>query len=160
MYPGSQYGSFALSTDLCSTHSSSLCGDGGLWDETGGQTGTGETLFYENVVDETGSSGIYMTGPTYAQNLNIGTGGISQTAPNASLTAVNLGNQTLPNGNQIDLEVGVLVLGAQDQQQVFSTGSTQVNDSEITTWIFPGYLYNQSFTKSYSYSLHIGSTRF
>jgi hypothetical protein len=160
MYPGSEYGSFALSTDLCTSHSSSICGEGGLWDVQGGQTGKGYTLFYENVVDETSSSGIYMTGPTYAQNLNIGTGGNSQTAPNASIAAVNIGNQTLPNGNRIDLEVGVLVLGADDQQQVFSTGLTQVNESEISTWIFPGYLYNQSLTKSYSYSLHIGSTAF
>lgn len=157
MYPGSQYGSFALSTALCSSQSTSLCGQGGLWNETGGQTGKGYTLFYENVVDD---QGVYMTGPTYAQNMNIGTGGISQTAPNASLTAVNLGNQTLPNGQQIDLEVGVLVLGAEDQQQVFSTGSTTVGESEISTWIFPGYLYNQSLTKSYSYSLQIGSTAF
>ena len=101
-----------------------------------------------------------MTGKTVDQNINIGTGGISQTAPNASLTAVTLGNQTLPNGKQIDLEVGVLVLGAQDQQQVFSTGLTTVGENEISTWIYPGYLYNQSLTKSYSYSLHIGSTAF
>ena len=101
-----------------------------------------------------------MIGPIYAQNLAIGSGGNSQTSPNASISAVNIGNITLPNGNQIDLEVGSLSLGADDQQQVFTTGSTTVGDDAIDAWIFPGYLYNQSLAQSYSYSLHIGSTAF
>jgi hypothetical protein len=101
-----------------------------------------------------------MTGPIYAQNLNIGTGGNSQTSPNSSVAAVNIGNQTLPNGNQIDLEIGALALGADDQQQVFTLNSNKVGQNEIDAWIFPGYLYNKSLSNSYSFSLHIGSTAF
>ena len=160
MMPGGSYSSYALSTNLCTAQSSSTCGDGGLWDVKGGQDGIGYPISYEPSIDLTDTSGLYMMGPIYAQNLNIGTGGNSQTSPNSSVAAVNIGNQTLPNGNQIDLEVGALALGANDQQQVFTLNSDQVGQNEIDAWIFPGYLYNKSLANSYSFSLHIGSTAF
>ena len=160
MFPGGTYTTYALSNALCSAQSSSNCGKGGLWSPTGAQTGVGLRIDYEPAIDFTTSSGLYATGKIYAQNLNMGISGSDVTAPNASISAVDIGNVTLPNGNMLDLEVGALALGADDQQQVFTTGSTTVGDDAIDTWIFPGYLYNQSITNSYSFSLHIGSTAF
>lgn len=158
--PGGSFSSYALSSDLCSAHSSSSCGSGGLWNVKGAQDGIGYPISYEPAIDFSATSGLYMTGQVYAQNLNIGSSGNTQTATNASLVAVDVGNQTLPNGNQIDLEVGALALGADDQQQVFTTGSSEVGEDAIDAWIFPGYLYNKSLAQSYSFSLHIGSTAF
>lgn len=160
MYPGGYYSSYALSSNLCSKQSSSLCGKGGLWDPKGAQDGIDYPISYEPSVDMTTTSGLYMIGPIYAQNLIIGTGGTSATVPNASISAVDIGNITLPNGNQIDLEVGALALGADDQQQVFTTGSDIQGQSAIDAWIFPGYLYNKSIATSYSFTLQLGSTAF
>jgi hypothetical protein len=100
-----------------------------------------------------------MLGPIYAQNMNVN-GDDQYTTPNVSTAVVDIGNQTLPSGNQVDLQLGFFSLGAEDQQQQFTTGSSDVDDYAINAWIMPGYFYNKSITDSYSFSLHIGSTAF
>lgn len=102
-----------------------------------------------------------MVGDVYAENLIIGGGGDQVfTTPNASLVAVSSGNRTLPNGKVIDLTVGQFALGADQQTQLFSSGTDDKNDPGIVTWNMPGYLYNSSATKSNSYAIHVGSTRY
>lgn len=100
-----------------------------------------------------------MIGPIYMQDMNVN-GDDRYIVPNVSTAVVDIGNQTLPNGNMIDLELGSFSIGAEDQQQVFTTGSLNVSDASVNAWIMPGYYYNTSVTKSYSFSLHIGSTAF
>ncbi|KAK3680801.1 Nucleolar GTP-binding protein 1 [Vermiconidia calcicola] len=83
------------------------------------------------------------------------------TVPNCSTSAIDLGNQTLPNGNQVDLELGFFALGAEDDQyQEFTLGGTTAETYAVNAWVMPGYFYNKSITESYSFSLHIGSTAF
>lgn len=156
MYPGGYYTSYALTSHACNNQSTSPCGTGGLWNVEGGQTGNRFPITYEPVIDLTASSGLYETGLIYAQNMDIGSGGSAVTAPNASLCAVKIANQTLPNGKQINLEVGALALGADQPKQVF----TAQGNTQIDTWVFPGYLFKQGLAQSYSFGLHIGSTAF
>ena len=160
MMPGGYYTSYALTSKACSNQSVGDCGTGGFWDVEGPQDGIGFPISYEPAIDYTAVTGLYATGKIYAQNMNIGYGGTSATVPNVSISAVSIGNQTLPNGNRINLEVGALALGADDQKQVFTTGSEVEGEDAIEAWIFPGYLYNKRRTRSYSYTLHIGSTAF
>lgn len=159
MYPGGFWDTYALSSDLCSG-SSSDCGIGGTWDPGNEQTQDKEQIDFEPSIDDS-ASGTYMTGLVYAENLNVG-GSLAQsyTTPNASMVAVNVGNRTLPNGNEVALEVGQFCLGADEPTQVFSTGSDSTSDPGIETWNVPGYLYNSSQTKANSYAITVGSTRF
>ncbi len=153
--PGGYYSTFALDSTLCKGGASPDCGKGGTWTVSDTYT----PIQYQPVSDNTATSGEYLAGTIYPQNLNVN-GDNRYTVLNASLAAATIGNQTLPSGNQIDIEIGFFSLGADDQQQEFTTGLTGTNDSSIKLWIMPGYFYAKRITQSNSFSLHIGSTAF
>ncbi|KAK3709072.1 hypothetical protein LTR37_011051 [Vermiconidia calcicola] len=161
LLPGGTYSNYILDSSLCSKGSSNLCGTGGTWNSRKQeQTGVGYMISWEPAVDQVSSSGVYGTGPIYAQNMNVN-GDDQYTVPNCSTSAIDLGNQTLPNGNQIDLELGFFALGAgDDQYQQFTLGGDTPETFAVNAWVMPGYFYNKSITESYSFSLHLGSTAF
>ncbi|KAF2147928.1 hypothetical protein K461DRAFT_316399 [Myriangium duriaei CBS 260.36] len=156
LMPGGLWQNFVISQNYTQTHPSSNH-NVTSWTPKGNQTQSGERIFYRPELDYRRASGLYLTGDIYAQNLNTNWIEQSFTTPNTSSAAVDQGNVTLPDGSVYPLDVGYLALGGDQELQTFPTSFTNATSIPIQAWNMPGYLYNQSSIRSFSYGLHIGS---
>ncbi|KAF2154221.1 hypothetical protein K461DRAFT_320374 [Myriangium duriaei CBS 260.36] len=143
----------------CQTYSAAnLCGAGGTFDpyqdndmRNDTQAGQEGETYVWNITRGLNAMG----GPVFIKDLLIDTGNQSIIIPNVGTTAVTEGNYTLPNGSAYPIDVGILTVGGPSQYF-----TVHVNHSPVEMWNMPGYLFNQSITKSYSFTYHIGSAAF
>ena len=150
--PGGAFGSMIISTNSCQPYPNTSCGAGGVWDPVLASSPT--ISFQPFLVDP--SYGLEAVGETeIIQAITIN----QRSIWNASIVSATIANITNPDGSVRGVPLGNLALGADTQTQVFSLSSSIPNEA-IVSWIFPGALYNQSITPSYSYGLHIGSAQF
>lgn len=150
VYPGGEWNSMTFGSAACSGDPGPTCGEGGTWDfdeSSNAQHIQWQTEWLDapvgvNVEDVS----IYPIGITIGDT----------TVYNASVGNSDSVRVLYPNGRTTGAPIGYLSLGAEEEYQFFTLGTS----GGIQAWLFPGYLYNTSVISSYSYGLHIGSASF
>ena len=154
VYPGGSYESITFTAAACEEYPGTLCGVGGTWDPDPYQAAQQPVSWPANWTDK--STGIDVEqGKHVVLAITIN----ERTAYNASLASASSGNITYPNGNIGGVPLGTLALGADKIVQEFGQNPENVSQN-INAYTFPGWLYDNQLTPSYSYGLHIGSAAF
>ncbi|OQE18608.1 hypothetical protein PENSTE_c017G06030 [Penicillium steckii] len=151
LYPGGTWSSTVLLTGICDNRTiSTTCyaADSGLYDRNKSHTvgdDANNSKHYKPAV--LGALPGKASQRVFYDDFDIGLHAI---VPNVSITGIDDGYQTYPNGHNYPLQVGSLSMGAPQLNHVWGYTMTFV----------PSYLYTsggQRKTPSYSYALHIGS---
>ncbi|KAL9105937.1 MAG: hypothetical protein Q9227_008961 [Pyrenula ochraceoflavens] len=147
MYPGGSFSSIVITQEACSSFSKfGECGTGGTWEPP-----ENDDIAFAPTNDSP-DTGIYEDLTIYRNALT----NQKTTVFNCSISTVQSGNITNPDGSSRGVELGNFALGAEQQTQVFSL-SDDGSVPPIEAWTFSGRLFNQSQIPSYSYAMHIGS---
>ncbi|KAL9087229.1 MAG: hypothetical protein Q9165_006723 [Trypethelium subeluteriae] len=146
--PGGQGVTFVLTPEACQSYSSGTCGQGGLWSPKPAQD---TTYNFSIPPDINAVPGLNVNGST---EFMVAVSIQEATAWNVSVSAATSAVCTNSDGSTRPPEVGLLALGGNLSQTVLGGPS---NQGQYETYTFPGGLYHQSATPSYSFGLHIGS---
>jgi hypothetical protein len=156
VYPGGTWESISMTQEACIEYPDSLCNAGGSWDPSEDDVESLQRISHPSTyVDD--AYGINI--PT-GRRIQLGLTINKRTVWNASLASSSSGNITYPSGVVGGVVLGHLSLGAEDPSQFFTLSDKDATAGGIEAWTFPGKLYNDSETPSYSYGLHIGSAAF
>lgn len=154
VYPGGSYESLTVAKLACEEYPNTLCGIGGIWNPDPYQADQQPISWPANWTDK--STGYQVE---QARRIVLGITINERTAYNASLASIASGNISYPNGKIGGITLGTLALGADKTIQEFGQNPNNVSD-KINAYTFPGWLYDNKITPSYSYGLHIGSAAF
>jgi hypothetical protein len=150
LLPGGYWQANILAPVGCKNYTDGTCGKGGMWDP---QTPS-DTAFLPQWRDAA-----YRIEAVDQSQILQATTIASRTFFNTSLCSIINVTVTGNDGRVRGPQLGTFPLGAEEQLQ--SWGSvTDRNAPRLYGFSFAGALFNQSYTASYSYALHIGAANF